>query len=202
MNLFNSKNAGGKMLKLVIDNTKRNCRMECDLYDDLTDLCSISVDADISNPAIISSCRYFLSRKMVKTSLNETAVKQLIQKGSVNTDDNWLYPLFPDEPAEREDAVWFVSPCTNYGCWIINHSKQGLIGLSSSPTLFAEDAKTYRSLHPLHNHNAPITLASRVVWYVNRQGYGAYMLLNKGKLVPIQKNTKKISILTKGGNPE
>ena len=177
------------MLKLVIDNTQQNCRRACDLYDDLTDLCSVTVNANISNPATLSSCRYFLSRRMVETSLNETVVEQKSRKGNVNTTDRWLYPLFPDEPANREDAIWFLSPCMNYGCWIVNNSKQKLYAVPSSlSNSLPDEVRVYKSPYPLHNHNAPIPLASKVAWYVNKEGYGVYMLLDEGKLVQIHKN--------------
>jgi hypothetical protein len=179
-----------KMLKLVIDNTKQreNCRIACDLFDNLTESCSVIVDADISNPATISGCRYFLSKRFVQAAI-EMDAEQLRQEESYIATDKWLYPLFPDEPANREDAVWFLSPCMNYGCWIINNSKQKLYAISSSlSNRLPEEVRVYKSLCPLHNHHAPIPLASKVAWYVNEEGYGAYMLLDKGKLVPIHKN--------------
>jgi hypothetical protein len=178
------------MLILVIDNTKQrgNCRIACDLFDDLTDSCSVIVDADISNPATVSGCRYFLSKKFVEAAI-EMDTKQLRQEGSDSATDKWLYPMFPDEPVNREDAVWFLSPCMNYGCWIVNNSKQKLYAVSSSfSKRLPDEVRVYKSPYPLHNHHAPITFASKVAWYVNEEGYGVYMLLDKGTLVPIHKN--------------
>lgn len=87
------------------------------------------------------------------------------------------YPHQPDYPSNRDDAVWYVSPDKEWGCWIINKSKQRFMAISNNEAKQGWTKNVYKSPYPLHRHKSSLTLASRMAWYVDEDGYGQYVIL-------------------------
>jgi hypothetical protein len=180
------------LLKLIIDNTKLTCRLHCQLFDEITEKCSIKQEIEMDNPKSLNECEYFLVKE--KKHQEPTQLKN-INHGLLKFHENWknqesesFYPFYPDETANREDALWFVSPCKEYGCWVINHSNNRLMAVNPFKNNGkAEKERIYKSPYPLHNHQAPLSLASNMAWYVKGDGYGKYVLLKDGEIVHLSK---------------
>jgi hypothetical protein len=97
---------------------------------------------------------------------------------------NSLYPLQPDRPLQRDDAVWFTSTCISFGCWILNKSKKKFVVVSNNTNAPEQgwSEYVYKSPYPLHNHNSPLAAASRLAWYVDEDGFGQYVMLINGEI--------------------
>lgn len=182
------------MLSLVVDNTKNakeisyTCRNSCDLYDVLTESCSIKNKVDVDNPFVVSKCSRYLpiSSLELDIKINQKELDGLAEEeisypeiqGQIETLEKSCYPFKPDFPAGRTDANWYVSPCQEYGCWIVNDYKKPIVLVSPNP-----GEKVYKSAVPLHNHNASIGLASRIAWYIDENGIGRYVTLLNGHIL-------------------
>lgn len=198
------------MLKLVVDNTKTTasnlvtCRNSCDLFDEITGKCSINKNTKVDSPYETARCGFFLERDSMtikpvdytqfRFSLAEEESEELLDDdeifhqftGKSVYKESYLYPAEPDFSANRDGANWFVSPCGSYGCWIVN--------LYKKPMFFPkekEDAekgwssKVYKSPIPLHDHKSSISIASKMAWVIDEEGYGQYALLVNGKITTI-----------------
>lgn len=201
------------MLKLVIDNSKKQvnpaevtCRTSCDLFDELTETCSISQNVNVDSSYEAARCGFFLSRDIMaspplnnnhigfKFSLIEEEADYLLDDPNVFHEligkpvqkEKYTYPNEPDFPAQREDARWYVSSCGTYGCWIVNLCKKPLLHPKSlENAVKGWTSKVYKSPIPLHDHKSSLTLASKVAWIIDAEGYGQYGLLINGQISSI-----------------
>lgn len=164
------------------------CRHHCDLFDEITNKCSIRFSVDMDNPITVASCEYFLLKKHSHLELVESRIN-LDCSIDLTTNQFSLYPLVPDELNYRDDAIWYISPCATYGCWIIKHYKKKFMIVNSSFLNHVDlISRKYKSTHPLHDHAAPISLASKMAWYIDIEGYGSYVLLKQGEIIPLHNN--------------
>jgi hypothetical protein len=200
------------MLKLVVNNRRVSnmntdaitCRNSCDLFDSITENCSIKQNVKVDSPFEASRCGNFISKDSMslkshlgfKFSLieddhdfildDEEMFHEFMGDNKAFEKSKSTYPLQPDFPSKREDASWYVSPCGTYGCWIINQYKKPLPFPSSLER--AEkgwNKKVYRSPIPLHDHKTSLSLASKMAWVVDEEGYGQYTLLVNGRISTI-----------------
>ncbi|NRD81078.1 hypothetical protein HPT25_27685 [Bacillus sp. BRMEA1] len=197
------------MIKLVVDNTKKNtpktCAEACSLYDPITRECGIWEEVDVMNPSVYARCqkkqpilfheslpmgknaskkiKFTLLEDDFECEFDDQAVFYKLQ-GDKFDEDKSNYPLMPDFPSERDDAIWYVDPSGTYGSWIVNHSKQKFMSVSNDQmpeTGFT--SRIYKSPYPLHDHNTSKSLASRMCWYVDEEGFGQYVLLGNGEIM-------------------
>ncbi|WP_374717788.1 hypothetical protein [Neobacillus sp.] len=197
------------MLKLVVDNSNGNkknmitCRNACDLFDYNTESCSIKNNVNVDSPYETSRCGHFLN----KASMNYEELNSNFRFSLIGDEDDFLiddeeifheligtkasikqstYPLNPDFPSKRDDAKWFVSPDGQYGCWIINMSKKPMpLPINIEQAEKGWNKNVYKSPIPLHDHKTSLTLASKVAWVIDEEGYGQYCLLVNGKISTI-----------------
>lgn len=199
------------MLKLVVDNDRTNqknppvtCRNSCDLFDEITGMCSINQVINVDSVYEAARCGFFIYRE----SMSLTKQTQPSKRFSLTEDDadyllddeeifhqligrsvykeEYRYPQEPDFSAFRDDAQWFVSPCGTYGCWIINNYKKPFIIPKNKE--MAEKGwsnKVYKSPFPLHDHKSALPIASKMAWVIDGEGYGQYCLLVNGKISSI-----------------
>lgn len=201
------------MLQLVVDNTKREekqsiptCRTHCELFDPITEQCGISKDVNVDDSNVAVRCAYILPKDEVhyfpseleeseveSTDTNYILTEEIIEPSDSETfykfnGDKFVetkskYPLEPDYPANRDDAIWYVSPDQEFGCWIINRSKYKFIEVNSKQNVNQGwHPRVYQSPFPLHNHKASLSIASNMTWYVDEDGYGQYVFLHDGKI--------------------
>lgn len=197
------------MLKLVVNNTKKEesnqitCRSSCDLFDEITQTCSINHHINIDSPYEAARCGFFLSKEAMFLSTEENKIrfslieeeaeylldnKEIFQHliGVGTKKDNYSYPAFPDFNSLRDDAHWYISRCKSYGCWIVNFCEKPLKCLSNiSEAEKGWSQKVYKSPIPLHDHKSSISIASKVVWVIDKDGYGQYGLLVNGRITSI-----------------
>lgn len=194
------------MLKLVVDNSKTTqsnivtCRNSCELFDSITERCSVKNNVNVDSAYETSRCGLFLhkatmdvpqSHMDLKFSLigeeddyiidDEEVFHELI--GNEFRSDLSTYPLHPDYPSRRDDATWYVSPDETFGCWIINKFNRPQIVPSSIEK--AEKGWTnrvYKSPFPLHDHKSALSIASRIAWVIDEEGYAQYSLLVNGRI--------------------
>jgi hypothetical protein len=179
------------MLQLVVNNEKAylTCK-DCQYYDQFEGACGIYQNVADSDPFTVTRCSYFRSRQL-------PAVKKKVYKPERQTEkpvyysyqgqqqliSHSTYPHKPDRILEREDAYWFVSPDQQYGCWIINHFEQRFMVLKPDIEEGWSEG-IYKSINPLHDHQAPLMIASSMAWFVDEQGYGQYVMLNdQGEII-------------------
>jgi hypothetical protein len=199
------------MVKLVVNNKAKSksknpsltCRNNCELFDEITGTCSIHHGIDPDNPLIALRCgeiiykevnshqRVFNPSKMIKYTLIEEEADYTFDDQEVFLElmgdkfdpSKSRYPLSPDFPSRRDDAIWYVSPDQTFGCWIINKSKRRFVTVPKDNSVeFGWSKKVYKSPFPLHDHKASKSLASRMAWYVDEDGYGQYVILLNGKI--------------------
>ena len=196
------------MLSLVIDNTKNTkatesitCRNSCDLFDENTESCSINQNVDMDSSNEVARCGFFLSKESMKTSnknhmnfkfsLIEEEANYLLDDPEVFYQfvgknvfkEEYTYPKEPDFSSLREDAKWFISPCGTYGCWIISLCNKPMsFPASREKAVVGWSKKVYKSPIPLHDHKTSISLASKMCWVIDEEGYGQYALLTNGTI--------------------
>ena len=186
--------------------TKRTCT-QCLLYDTTTKACGVFDGVDTTHLKTAINCNSFLENDQSEEHAsyfqvsNERTLNdfEMTELGDTEEEDESIspqflfelrgykapedskYPLHPDIPQSREDAMWYVAPNGHFGCWIINHyAKKFMVAQDTKPAM----ARVYKSLIPLHDHEAKESLRSQMAWYVNEDGIGQYVLLNqKGKIV-------------------
>ncbi|QCJ45404.1 hypothetical protein FAY30_25980 (plasmid) [Bacillus sp. S3] len=199
------------MLKLVVDNNQMNnnnlttCRNSCDLFDEITGQCSINQGLDVDSPYEAARCGFFIYRESMELKYENTPVRQKFSLMEENADyllddeeifhqltgksvlkENYKYPAEPDFSSFREDARWFISQCGIYGCWVVNLYKKPL-SIPSSKEIAEKgwSSKVYKSPIPLHDHKSPLSIASKMAWVIDIDGYGQYALLVNGKISSI-----------------
>lgn len=197
------------VLRLVIDNTDKKkketlptCRLNCELFDHVTGKCGINHDINPDDPYLAARCGDMIYRaelddfdifwdmeKIEPHELEEDIIDDFANdiffefNGEIFEEKTSKYPTEPDYPSNRDDAVWYVSPCKTFGCWIINKSKKRYRVVSKDQEVkVGWNKNVYKSPYPLHNHNASKTIASRMAWYVDEEGYGQYVMLHNGKI--------------------
>lgn len=191
------------LLRLVVDNrTKVNndklitCRNSCELFDDITNSCSIKQNVKVDSPHEAMRCGHFIPRLSQKSGDFRFKLIGYEEDFIVDDDDIFheligqsfneetsTYPLQPDFPSKNPNAVWYVSPDQKYGCWIVNEYKKPLeIPTSIETAVKGWANKVYKSPVPLHNHKTSLSLASKIAWYIDKDGYGQYVLLVNGKI--------------------
>ncbi|MEF3304158.1 hypothetical protein [Paenibacillus sp. GYB003] len=97
------------------------------------------------------------------------------------------YPFkAPCEPL-RDDMIWYMNERKNFGVWVINESPYdlsefGVILFGWSPFVRFSSAPPHE---PIHITSAE--LRERIVWYVDREGYGQYAVVknNQELWIPI-----------------
>lgn len=197
------------LLKLIVDNKALNqekidekltCRNSCEYFDEITERCSIKADVNVDSTYEVLRCTQFFGKIIPDDNYegpktfrlkedvsseedgeNDSMFKELLgQKEILNSSS---YPLEPDFPSRRSDACWFVSPCGNYGCWIINKSQNRFSIIKHlEDVIKGWHDSVYKSPIPLHDHKSSLGLASRIAWEVDEDGYGQYALLINGKV--------------------
>ncbi|QXE03563.1 hypothetical protein [Terribacillus sp. DMT04] len=187
------------VLKLVVDNTKQDhisCRNSCELFDPVTASCGLGKDANPFNDDA-SRCRDIFWTKSKDIKIRGRLIEDDFEVNIDHIDDLTTminpsnisesnYPFVPGIKPELPGAYWFISNDREYGCWIINNSKQRLrlVQDIENPT-----GKTiYKSPVPLHNHNASKAIVNRMAWIVDAEGYGQYGFLINGSISFLNKN--------------
>lgn len=198
------------MLKLVVDNRRKKsdkntvtCRNSCDLFDEITGKCSINKNLNVDSPYETARCGFFLERDSMvlpiehtrfKFSLMEEESDELLDDeeifhqlmGKSVYKETYTYPMKPDFSSNREDANWFVSPCETYGCWIVNlYRKPMIFPKNKTDAEKGWSNKVYKAPIPLHDHKSSVSIASKMAWVVDEDGYGQYGLLVNGKISTI-----------------
>lgn len=196
-------------LQLVVNNpTVQNeknyitCRSNCELFDPITNECGVHDIKEPDNPKIAARCgELILKEHSVESEDNpwekplnfdlfdedftdeEEADNIFMEfKGEIVPEDS-VYPIQPDVPAKREDAIWYVDPDKKFGCWVVNKSPQKFIAIDNFAIVQQGwTDRVYKSPYPLHDHGSSLSLSSRMVWYVDEEGYGQYALLCAGKI--------------------
>ncbi|MCU9612737.1 hypothetical protein OEV98_04050 [Caldibacillus lycopersici] len=189
------------MLKLIVDNStkfkkKITCRNSCELFDSITGNCGIFDGVNVDSEIEVRRCAFFISNVETETDnlffdedfhdeelANDKEVFHALAASKTFHERQSLYPNQPDLPAGREDAIWYVDSSGKYGCWIINKYRHPL----PEPLNYEQSKKgwtsiVYRSPVPLHNHESPISIASRIAWYIDEDGYGQYVMLVNGRI--------------------
>jgi hypothetical protein len=187
------------MFKLVVDNTKANskktptCKETCSLYDPVMQQCGVFKDVDVQSPATYARCQVKIPHNSLRP--NPTFDKELEEHILNSPYPEWYesagdldkdlaestYPLRPSNAqGQRNDAVWYFDPEGKYGCWIINQSKSRFSTIDKKGPKMGWGETVYKSPIPLHDHHAPLPLCSKMCWYVDEQGYGQYVLMDKG----------------------
>lgn len=197
------------MLKLVVDNIRSNnsnhpitCRNSCDLFDEITGMCSINQNLNVDSAYEAARCGFFIFRESMelpkhtqqKFSLTEEDADYLLDDeeifhqliGKSVYKEEYRYPHEPDFSSYREDAKWFISPYGTYGCWIINNYKKPIV-IPPSKDMAEKgwSTKVYKSPIPLHDHKSALSIASKMAWVIDEDGYGQYALLVNGKISSI-----------------
>lgn len=197
------------MLKLVVNNNKNHkntlitCRNSCDLFDEITGKCSINKNLNVDSPYETARCGFFLERDSMALPMEHTRFKfSLMEEESDELLDDeeifhqlmgksvyketYSYPVQPDFSSKREDAKWFVSPCRTFGCWIVNlFQRPMLTPMNKESAIKGWSSKVYKSPIPLHDHKSSISIASKMAWVIDEDGYGQYALLVNGKISTI-----------------
>lgn len=197
-------------LKLVVNKPSAGtilptCRKNCELFDKLTGECGVNNKGNFDDPLFAARCGTMIYYEEKDKSVfipgsrnNNAKIKYTLLEDEfeceIRDEEAFLdiqgdrfeairssYPQAPDYPSRRKDAIWFVSSCGLWGCWIVNKSTKKLMTVSSSiKTGWAENV--YKSPFPLHDHKASLSLASKMAWYVDEEGYGQYVLLGNGEV--------------------
>lgn len=198
------------MLKLVVDNNRNinlnndiTCRNSCDLFDEITGKCSINKNINVDSPYEAARCGFFLSKNEMsmpkkdqvgfRFSLIEEEADYLLDDEEIfhelvgkSLKKNYTYPLKPDFSSSRDDAFWYVSPCRQYGCWIINQCKKPIpLPKNKSEAEMGWSKRVYKSPIPLHDHKSSLSIASKMAWVIDEEGYGQYALLVNGEISSI-----------------
>ncbi|MGN7299469.1 hypothetical protein [Ferdinandcohnia sp. SAFN-114] len=198
-------------LKLVVNNDDKKektfptCRHNCELFDSVTGQCGINDDINPDDPFVAARCgemiykdpsddsvyvpphqensytKFTLIEDEFEWEYEDESIFYELKGDKFNRVDS-TYPLQPDYPSNRDDAVWYVSPDKEWGCWIINKSKQRFMAISNNEAKPGWTKNVYKSPYPLHNHKSSLTLASRMAWYVDEDGYGQYVILANGNV--------------------
>lgn len=186
--------------------SKRTCN-KCLLYDNTTQACGIFDGVDTTQAKTAINCNSFFNEDETIDSSDYLAMTDeltlhdfeytilgdteeedekvtpqfLFELRGYQAPEDSKYPLQPDIPQPRNDAMWYVSPDQTFGCWIINQYTKKFMIADVQPAIIS---RVYKSLIPLHDHEAKESLQSQMAWYVNEDGIGQYVLLNqKGKIV-------------------
>ena len=191
---------------MTINNKEKNknhvsCRRSCLLFDTITEKCSIKDGVNVDSPYEVLRCYHFINKNETDSDfdssddyidlehsewIDDDDIFYEFIGGSRINEENSKYPHEPDFPSKREDAYWYVSPEKDFGCWIINkYKKPMLIPRSIEEAEKGWSWKVYKSPIPLHNHNTSLSLASKMAWYIDKDGYGQYVLLANGKISTI-----------------
>lgn len=189
------------MLSLVVNNdTKKKlhqtCRTQCQLFDDITNSCSIKLNVDVDNPRAFYQCGHVLLKDDMPNAEFDFAMEEewVIEDedvfhelwGDRFNQESSQYPLRPDFPSKRSDAIWYVSPDQTFGCWIVNQSKHKFLSVPALGEVESGWSKhVYKSPFPLHDHHSSACLCSKIVWLVDEDGFGQYVLLMNGKISEI-----------------
>lgn len=199
------------MLRLVVDNSQINynnlttCRNSCDLFDEKTGQCSINKGLDVDSAYEVARCGFFIYRESMELKKENKPVHQrfsLIEEdadyllndeeifhqliGKSVLKEKYTYPVEPDFSSFRDDARWFISQCGTYGCWVVNLYKKPLsIPKSKEIAEKGWSSKVYKSPIPLHDHKSSLSIASKMAWVIDEDGFGQYALLVNGKISSI-----------------
>lgn len=187
------------MIKLVVDNTKLNskknptCKDTCSLYDPIMQQCGVFNEVDIKSTDTYARCQVKIPHNSIRP--NQRFDKELEEHISNSSYPEWYeaagedekepseesYPFRPsNSQGQRNDTTWYFDPEGRFGCWILNHSNKKLSAIDKSGPEMGWGDTVYKSPVPLHDHQAPIPLCSKMCWYVDKEGYGQYVLMDKG----------------------
>ncbi|MDC3424389.1 hypothetical protein NC797_07695 [Aquibacillus sp. 3ASR75-11] len=197
-------------LQLVVDNTLNKkertaptCRLNCELFDPVTKECGINHEINPDDPLLAARCGDMIYKDEDDDSVylpeadEQSEIEYTLTEEEVDFEDEMMfmefngdkfnavqstYPEQPDYPASRDDAIWYISPCGAYGCWIVNKSQKRFMAVTNDKVKSGWSKNVYKSPYPLHNHNTALSLASRMAWYVDEEGYGQYVILANGKI--------------------
>ncbi|PGT83270.1 hypothetical protein [Bacillus sp. AFS040349] len=199
-------------LQLVVNNKNKNkkqdmptCRKNCELFDPITEQCGVNYKINPDDPLLTARCGEMIYKdenddsvyipnadnRSIKYTLIEDEFECELEDESMFLEfhgDKFnpitsTYPMKPDYQVNRDDAIWYVSPSGDWGCWIINKSKKRFFTIpSSSEVIKGWTKNVYMSPYPLHDHNSSLSLASRMAWFVDADGYGQYVLIANGKI--------------------
>jgi hypothetical protein len=187
------------MIKLVVDNTKLHskkiptCMDTCSLYDPIMQQCGVFKEADIQSTATYARCQVKIPHNSIRPNprfdkeLEEHIIKSSYPEwyeSAGEVDKELFEESYPFRPSntqgQRDDTVWYFDPERKFGCWILNQSDRKLTAIDKSGPEKGWGDTVYRSPVPLHDHQAPLPLCSKMCWYVDEDGYGQYVLMDNG----------------------
>ena len=201
------------LLKLIVNNKisnqenvdeKLTCRNSCEYFDEITESCSIKANVNVDSTYEVLRCTQFFGKitsdenyegpkafrlqedvSSAEDEESDSMFKELLGQKEILDVSN--YPLEPDFPSRRTDASWFVAPCGNYGCWVINKSScKFSVVKNMEEVVKGWHESVYKSPIPLHDHKSSLGLASRIAWVVDEDGYGQYALLINGNVSDVR----------------
>jgi hypothetical protein len=99
------------------------------------------------------------------------------------------YPFQPPAEPIRKDLTWYTDEQRNFGVWILNESEQEII--LNDEIEFGWSPFVRKSTAPPHEpvHIQTKEIRKYLVWYVDKDGYGQYAMLEKNGSVwiPVEK---------------
>ncbi len=109
---------------------------------------------------------------------------QYLESGDVWRKEKRIETLYEGYPYQapvinpiREDMVWYINDSKGFGSWVINESEEPI--KENPDILFGWSPFVRYSTAPPHEllHLKDVELRSRIVWYVNPEGYGQYAVV-------------------------
>ncbi|WP_430788379.1 hypothetical protein VBD025_00815 [Virgibacillus flavescens] len=162
------------------NSTLLTCRTWCELYDETTQECGIYKNVDVDDPIIVHTCHDFIESTSLDEPNNEDDDTESYLGNNISN-KKINYPVQPDCESKRDDALWYVSPNTKFGCWIVNKYRKRFFIIKQTPKKDIEFDIPYRSPVPLHDHQAK-ALSSNMCWFIDENGWGRYTLLIDGEI--------------------
>ncbi len=186
----------------LVDSTmyiKLSCS-DCLFYDEHTKGCGVGNYTNPDNSAA-TNCSDYLDKHVHEEQVDNSNGRLLEEVSNYYIEDkseeddevevllglqvpkDSQYPINPDFPTKRKDAIWFTSADKTFGCWIVNDFPKRFMLLTTDDIEDLE--KRYRSPYPHHDHQASDELKPFMCWHIDKDGYGQYTMLINGKIVNI-----------------
>lgn len=161
------------------DNNQPTCQTHCLFYDNKTAKCGYFNNEVPKDALYTAKCNEYIGKEEWEGYTDDI----LSEENSVESSS--AYPFVPQEGLDREDAVWYVSPDEQFGCWIISLSEKQRFMTINSLQINKELIRSgkYRSPYPLHNHGYEGESASQIAWVIDEQGIGQYAWVIAGDII-------------------